>query len=272
MTDPSAAERLAALQARRRPDAPAQTPTLPMAVEATDQAGPAPARRLLDETTDGGPDRVLVTPPADGVRLRPTLDIAVPWNRVAATGASVVSFAAMVVAMGPMFVGEATTATAAVGDATDPASGVLPLTAPSVEIEVAKGAQPASGAADAMAVGDATAIVVASTGPDSVTPGPEGTSDPSVVGTTPPTAPPADAPGATAPPSTAVPTTAAPNTAAPTSAEPATVPPSTGPAPTVAPTTPPPTTAAPTTPAPTTAPPTTVAPTTQPPTTQASGG
>lgn len=199
------------------------------------------------------------------------------WSgaRFVAGGASVISFASMVVAMGPLLaVAETTVADGAEGVNLE--GGEALPNPPAVEIAVngatqaptPENADPGTGAVTAAPVEAAAPVtppVEGSTGSSApsaetvATTAPAGTQGTTAATSTPTTA----APGSTAAPSTAAPTTAAPgSTAPPTTAAPGS---------TAAPTTVAPTTAAPTTAPPTTAPPTTAAPTTAPPTSEGSG-
>jgi hypothetical protein len=186
-------------------------------------------------------------------------------TRVATAGASVLSFAAMVVAMGPLTGnGEEAATDDAPADDTLPTTNPPP-TQPNVVIEVVPNYVAADGSAvppDQLAATDEVIDPSLATDPAAETL----TADPSLAGPTPaPSVEPVQAPASTVPTAapTAAPTTAPPATAAPTTAAPAT------PAPTVAPTTAAPApTAAPTTAPPATAPPTTAPP---PPRSSASG-
>ncbi len=192
-------------------------------------------------------------------------------SRLVASGASAVSFAAMVVAMGPLLQPDEEGATEAGTGVADDAALASAVEAPAVSISVdplagvpgtpldATGQPvPLSGTAPEGALpATASSVTVTGAGPASST----AASAASTVSTTKPAA------GSTAPsagqgttPATAAPTTQPPATAAPTTAKPGS---------TAAPTTQPPATAAPTTAAPTTQPPTTAAPTTAKPTTTA---
>jgi hypothetical protein len=203
-------------------------------------------------------------------------------SRSVAAGASAVSFAAMVVAMGPVF--EATTGseTATSGDPAATDSGIAgeqPAPAPSVDIQTSpvdqNGTAQLLPSADGSLVADPSLDAVPRTGDPANPAANPAAGGAAAAATAPPAAPapaPADgggqasdnggnaaAPQPTAPPQSAAPTSPAPS-AAPTTAAPATPPPTAGPT-TAAPTTAAPTTAAPTTPAPTQPPPTTPPPT-----------
>lgn len=261
MTDPSTAERLAALQARNRrarppvsaaADQSPQPPTAPVAPADTEPTsvlslGPA---NVLPAT--GLPSTGLPTDRRSGSDV---LRFEMPWTRVATGGASVVSFAAMVVAMGPLLQQAETTTGASAADASSATSVVEPGAAipvpPAVSIEVTAPplVEPGQTRPD---VGAAVTLapVSAETAP---VPAPASTAV---------AAPVTAAPTSTAPPATQPPATEPPATAPVTSAPPATATPTTAPAPAAAPTT---------TAPPTTAPPPTVAPTTVPPRTDGSG-
>lgn len=238
-----------------------------------------PARRLLADNTM--PLAAVPSAPVDedtlGDRVRDGADRWLrSWSpsRLVASGASAVSFAAMVVAMGPLLqpdeeaatdagTGETDAALAsaveapAVSISVDPLAGV-----PGTPLDATGQPVPLSGTAPEGGLpATASSVAVTGAGPASST----AASAASTVSTTKPAAgSPATsaAPGST--PATAAPTTQPPATAAPTTAKPGS---------TAAPTTQPPATAAPTqaptTAAPTTQPPTTAAPTTARPTTTA---
>lgn len=183
VNDPSAQDRLAALQARRQ-QAAEQTSVL-----------------LSDQ-----PDRTERS-----------------WNRVAATGASVVSFAAMVVAMGPILEpAESVSATEGEGGATEsPAPGASVPVAPTVETPVAPPVEievnenpdsiPAPAEEQAPAVEQTTLPPATAAPAPSEAPADTAVADTAVADTAPPPAP-------TAPPTTAAPApapTTAPTTQAP---------------------------------------------------------
>ncbi|MEZ5407005.1 MAG: hypothetical protein R2761_03205 [Acidimicrobiales bacterium] len=270
------------------------TPGWP-APDADHLAGPnrtGPARRLLADNTMP----LAAVPPASmpedatlGGRVR---DGAERWvrswspSRLVASGASAVSFAAMVVAMGPLLQPNEETATdAGTGTGTgtgeiDPAltSGVE---SPAVSISV----DPLAGVPGTPLDATGQPVPLSGTAPDGTLPGTASSTVGTVAGastaaptasgvstTQPAAGSPATSAAAGTTPATAAPTTQPPATAAPTTAKPgSTAAPTTQPPATAAPTTQPPATAAPTTQAPTTAAPTTAKPTTTaPPTTKAS--
>lgn len=308
---PELDDRIARLQARgrassSRPKPPARRqPPMPPSPErpgrpvdshereGADEAASATVTFLKPPDEEPQPSEqtttILDLEPAGDSRWLPGVATSMPswrpnWSisRTVATGASAVSFAAMVVAMGPLFEGAGDGETPTGGDPAsgDPApasSGEQPAPAPSVAIQTAV-VDPATAALLPPADG------VPATGP---APDPQATADqtnpavdlPPAQAAAATTAPPATAapapapaagdgtPQATAAPQTAAPATPAPPaapTAAPTTAAPAT------PAPTAAPATAAPTTAPPTAPAPT-QPPTTAAPATPPPSSGGSG-
>jgi hypothetical protein len=226
---PEAARRLATLKAKRAASSgQAETAATPVAPT------PAPASVLAATTA----------PPAEGARSaglaqkmrKATLTGA---TRIATAGASIVSFAAMVVAMGPLTGGggETTTDTAPVDD-TIPTT-TPPPSQPNVVIEVVPNYVAADGSEappDALAAVDETANVGAN---DELTPAgqtPAAVSAPvqaptqaTPVPTTAPAAVPAAGPAPTAAPATTPPTTAAPATAPPTTVAPLPPPPPTAP-------------------------------------------
>ncbi|MDH3302864.1 MAG: hypothetical protein OES24_20385 [Acidimicrobiia bacterium] len=196
-----------------------------------------------------------------------TASYTVPWERVSAGGAAVVSFVSMIVAMGPLFKG-ADAAVATVADSGAAPTGesavagtaaVINPVAPVVDIQVPS-VDPAATAVDPTAAqADASATPVEMVPATDVTAGQAAAAQTEAQASA--TQAQAQAP-ATQPPATQAqaPATQPPATAAPTSQAPATQ----------APTTQPPTTAAPTTPPPATEPPTTA--TTAPPRSEGSGG
>ncbi len=231
-----------------------------------------PARRLLADNTmplAAVPSSSIDDDATVGDRLRDSADRWMrSWSpsRLVASGASAVSFAAMVVAMGPLLqpddeatteagTGEADATLASAVDApavsisVDPLAGApgTPLDATGQPVPLSatapEGALPATASSVTVTgAASSTAASAASTG-STTKPAAGGPASSAAQGTTPPSAAPT-----TQPPATAAPTTAKPGSSA-------------------APTTQPPATAAPTTQAPTTAAPTTQPPTTQPPTT-----
>jgi len=221
------------------------------------------------------------TAPGSGDQRSPAwARVGLGWSpaRYVAAGASAVSFASMVVAMGPLF----ETAVSTEAGVSDLEGGAVVPAAPSVTVEVnalvAPGADPAQPSADLVPAGVDSAglpIPAAPAGTPSETgpitapvadPAPGGsvaTATPAQ-GSAPATVPSSTAAGGGAPASTAPPATAAPAAPAATAAPQATTAPPATAAPQV--------TAAPTTAAPTTAPPTTAAPTTTaPPKSEGSG-
>jgi hypothetical protein len=195
---------------------------------------------VLAGPADNGPSRPGAAIDLDTTPDRPwrrfDLAVEIPWNRVVAAGASVVSFASMVVAMGPIFATDEATATEAAGSTPDPvdATGAA-LTAPPVDIRVdpATGSLPADPLAVAVPGGAATPPGGAedptvATAPLPSTPdlgsgeqassAPNPSSTPAGQATASTEGPSTLAPStrATPPPTTAAPTTAAPTTAAPT--------------------------------------------------------
>lgn len=245
-----------------------------------------PARRLLADNTM--PLAAVPSTALDedtvGDRLRGGAERWVrSWSpsRLVASGASAVSFAAMVVAMGPLLqpddeaateagTGETDAALAsaveapAVSISVDPLAGV-----PGTPLDATGQPVPLSGTApDGALPATASSVTVAGAGPASST----AASAASTVSTTKPAAGSPATSAAQGTNATAAPTTPPPATAAPTTAKPgSTAAPTTQPPATAAPTTQAPTTAAPTTQPATTAAPTTAKPTTTaPPTTKGS--
>jgi hypothetical protein len=245
-------------------------------------SGSATTRSIL-ETDSSLPsiDRIVSLPSLDSLRIPWS------WNRAAATGASLVSFAAMVVAMGPLLEqSETSAATATDAGSTEATDGSASLPqAPEVGIQAAVQTDPNAvldpGANELAVQTDPNAVLDPTLDPLAAAPADGASADATVGATAPATAAPTA--GATsqtrAPTATPAPQTSTQQTQAPAATSaPATQPPQTqAPAPTQppqtqAPTTAPPQTQAPTTQPPTTAPPTTPASTTAPPTTAASGG
>jgi hypothetical protein len=267
--DASLDDRLAALQARRQASAAPSQP-------AWDDGGyqqpayqqPAyqqPAHRQpVDQTTrmdyeSHQPVLSLAADPADqydemtraSIVEQLGLDrLRLDWSpsRFVAAGASVVSFGAMVVAMGPLLA-EAESTEAGSTEGADAAAQPAVPEAPGVEI----GLNSSEAVDPALGTQTAQELPAADGSGGTIDPSAD-TSDPAAGSTSE-----ATAVASTAAPSTVA--TAAPSTAAPTTAPPAT---NGG---TQAPTTAPPTSAAPTTAPPTTPPPSTAAPTTAAPTT-----
>jgi hypothetical protein len=221
MTEQSQSDRLAAL-ASRRPSAPKTA--IPSEPTATVPSGPTPP---------------VGDPPSDR-SWRPK---APSTTRLATTGASLVSFAAMVVAMGPLTVDAAEDAQTEPSVEDIPDVAVTPPTQPQVVIEVIPNYVSADGTpltADELtfsAVGtpdelaatiepepvpvqDQPVLTNQQSTPAAATPAPAPAAAP---------APPASAPPATAPPATAPPVTAPPATAPPVTAPPTTTPPPTPP-------------------------------------------
>lgn len=219
--------------------------------------------------TDAVPSSTYRPRPASG---RPS-NYKVPWERVSAGGAAVVSFVSMVVAMGPLFKGVDTNVLAGAGTAApvDGESAVAGATAatdpvaPVVDIQVAP-IDPAVGTVDPTGVQPDMSSTSVETVPASEPVVGESPATPAPEGQTPVTQPPATQASATQAPTTQAPATQPPSTQAQTPATQA--PTSQAPA-TQAPTTQPPSTAAPTTQPPTTQPPTTA--TTAPPRSEGSG-
>ena len=303
MSELTTEERLAALQARR---------SRPQPVRAVDNRHPAPIGRQ-PSTPSGRPrpapgdDRSPVvqpstilmpaaeewvvephqvgstTAPTDRLvrRLVPDLGLrsrTIPWERITAAGASVLSFASMIVAMGPLLESAEAVAVETTGDSADPvlstpAAGELSPTptAPPVAIEVAPDPNPD---AAATAPGGAQAMTVQAEG-EQVQPAADSAQGATVTSVATAASATAETAGveakatpvestAAVPKATGAPTTASPTTKAPTTAaQPAST--------TAAPTTPAPTTAPPTTAPPTTAVPTTASTTTAPPRSEGSG-
>ena len=235
MTEQSQADRLAALSSRRPSAAKTSSPSEPTVTAPSAPAAPAtPVQPAGD-------------PPA-GRSWRPK---APSTTRLATTGASLVSFAAMVVAMGPLTADAAEEAQAEPAVEDIPDIAVTPPTQPQVVIEVIPNYVSADGtplSADELTFsGEETPDELAATiepGAPSVQDQPVSTSQqaapvaatpaPAPAATPPPTvaAAPAAAPEATAPPATAPPATAPPATAPPATAPPVTAPPATAPQPT----------------------------------------
>ncbi len=235
VSEPTRDERLAALKAKRA-EVSADSEPSPAPPPSPTQGSPVAEKPLVEDSPSPGLLQAL---------SRATLTGA---TRLATAGASIVSFAAMVVAMGPLTgSGDETSAEPAPADDPVP-STTPPPTQPNVVIEVVPNYVSADGSAVPPAELAATEETVnlgttsESSAPQATTQAP--TAAPTQATPVPTTIPaPAGAPNQATPAPTAAPTTAAP-------------------APTVAPTTAaPPPTAAPTT----TAPPPTAAPTTAPP-------
>ena len=296
MADLTTQERLAALQARRRasggsaapqPQQPQFEPPANGADATAPLTLPAQARRqgsiLGSSTADGAPmidttggwegsistnslvDTRSSRPVLSRIDALPSLDsIQIPWswNRAAATAASVVSFAAMVVAMGPLLEQSETSAATATDDgSTEATDGPASLPeAPAVDVNAAVQTDP-----HAVLNPGASELAVQVPGADGTVGGVNPLLDPSA-------AVPADGTAADGAATTVAPASAAPDAGATpaTPATPAPTPQAQPPA-TQAPTqqTQPPATQAPVTQAPTTQPPATQAPSTQPPATQA---
>lgn len=292
MTDLTVEQRLAELQAKGRTSAKKSKAVAAASVARLDTSGPTVHDRLAElraQRTAGafGDQRasrrvledVSYVPPVALADLAESAATATRWealsqewsvkwtpSRIAATGASVVSAAAVVVAMGPLLKSVAVSDQSIDAADLDAVAGAQVPAAPAVEVQVAP--PPADGKVlGAMPLSDEL-VPLADTTPVPVDPAPTvDQSEPGAADTTTQVATTAattasttattSGPSDTQPVST---TTAAPTTGAPTTAAPTTA----------APTTAAPTTAAPTTVVPTTAPPTT--PTTAPPTSQASGG
>ncbi len=219
MAEPTRDERLAALKARR---AEASANSEPSSVPAS-EAVPTSATGPTSSTDDGSSAGLL------DVMRRATLTGA---TRLATAGASIVSFAAMVVAMGPLTgSGDEAATEPAPADDTVPTT-IPPPTQPNVVIEVVPNYVSADGSAqppEQLAATDETAN--ADTSSETLTPRATTQAPASVPTTAPaatvaPTAAPTTAPAATVAP-TAAPTTAAPTTAAPTTAAPTTAVPTT---------------------------------------------
>lgn len=199
MSELTAEERLAALQARRQP-LTKQTPSPPSLHEP--QATEAPT--ILSAA---GTQAVDYIQSSEAPRKR----IDWSWNRVAATGASVVSFASMIVAMGPILKTVESTTTDSGEQGTvelDVAESQVSV-APSVDIQVSQEpvgvAEPPPTETAAPAPADAPQDTTAAPAP---TTAPPATEPPATVAptTTPATEPPTSAPAATAPPATQAPT------------------------------------------------------------------
>lgn len=254
-------------------------------------SGSATTRSIL-ETGSSLPsiDHIVSLPSLDSLRIPWS------WNRAAATGASLVSFAAMVVAMGPLLEqSETSAATATDAGSTEATDGSASLPkAPEVGIQAAVQTDPHAdldlGANELAVQTDPNAVLDPTLDPTAAAPADGAAADATVGATGPAAAAPeagatsrTQAPTATpapqtntqqtqAPTATPAPATQPPQTQVPATQPPPTPAPATQPPQTQAPTTAPPPTQPPTTQPPTTAPPTTPAPTTAPPTTAASGG
>jgi hypothetical protein len=285
MTDPSTDERLAALMARR----PARVGTnAAQQPSRSADAGAGPNARVLsnyasDPTVPLSAVRFDPDPPLHwSDSLRDGVDRwAHSWSpsRLVASGASAVSFVAMIVAMGPLMTPDKTSTDAGAGaeGSSEAASGSQNPGAPVVTVTVDPGLATAPGAVPSQELVPLSGSAPTADANGSI---PAGTPGAAVPGSTKPaaqvsgssTSSPAPGSSATQPPATQPPATAKPGSTA--TQPPATQPPSTakpGSTATQPPATQPPTTQAPTTRPPTTqAPTTTAAPTTQPPTTKAS--
>lgn len=272
-----------------RPPAPAGTPVVGPTggVFDFDTPGwPAPGEEHLPGPTRTGAARRLLadnTMPLAAVPTAPMTDEATvvdriwggaerwmrSWStsRLVASGASAVSFAAMVVAMGPLLQPDEETATDAGKGAAevDPAVSAG-VEAPAVSISV----DPLATAPGTPLDATGQPVPLSGTAPDGALPGtassvatPGAPGSPTTAPAVSTTQPAVGSPGTSAPQGTS------PATPAPTTQPPATAPTTAKPGSTAAPTTQPPATAAPTTAAPTTQPPTTAPPTTAKPTTTA---
>jgi len=264
MSDLTTEDRLAALQARRRPRTKPERVAACAKVAAVDAIEPATPHRwpepqhrsnqvapVLMPTSTATADTMPVTfvqtlEPSPAANQLPAVSVRpreIPWERVTAAGASLVSFAAMIVAMGPIFKAAessdiATTASdpnTPAGEAVADATAATPA-APAVDIQVTP---PLDDAQTPVSVDESITPV----SPDSTATA-EATQTGTESGQTQTTPQPEAAPTAAEPatdattaPATAPPTTAASQetvattveTAPPTTAAPATAPPTTAP-------------------------------------------